>query len=64
VAENLAADRSQVDALVGSFQERDAELFFELANLAAEGRLADVAGFGRAPKVAMLGNCDEITEIL
>ena len=62
--EDLAADRGNFDALVGALEQRDAEFVFELADLAAEGRLADIADLGRTAKMAVFGDGDQVAEFL
>jgi hypothetical protein len=64
MGEDAAADGREFDAFVGAFEQRDAQLFFQLANLTAEGGLADVTGFCGAAKVPVLGDGNQILEIL
>jgi hypothetical protein len=64
MGENLAAHRRDVHALVGALKERDAQFIFEFTNLAAEGRLAHVAGLGRPSEMPVIGHCYQITKLL
>jgi hypothetical protein len=64
VRQNLSANRCEINALIRPLEESNAQLVFELLNLAAQRRLAHVARFRGAAKVAMIGDCDEITKFL
>ena len=55
--------RGHIDALVGALQQSHSQFFFEFANLAAQGGLGHIAGFGGAAKVPVLGDRIEIDEI-
>ena len=54
----------QLDAVHAAAHELDADLVFEIADLAAEGRLRRVQPFlSRERQAALLGNRDEIAKV-
>jgi hypothetical protein len=59
----LASPR-QRDAPGPAVEQRDAQLFFQRLDLARDGRLRDVQGFGRARELADLGHRDERTQLV
>ena len=63
MADDLFARRRDPDGSLGAFEERDPQVVFELADLTAERRLTDMAGFCRATEVAQLGYCHGVSEI-
>lgn len=64
MGQDLAAHRSHDHALVGTLDQGDAQLLFQLADLAAQGRLADVAGLGRPAKMPLLGHRHQVAKFL
>ena len=60
---HLGAHRGNLDPAVGALEQRDAELFLELAHLPAQGRLTDVTGLGGAAEMAEIGDRDDVAEI-
>jgi len=64
VDEDLGADRGHFDAFVRALNQGDAEFTLQLAQLAAEGRLTDVASLGSMAKVAMFGDGSKVTQFL
>jgi superfamily I DNA/RNA helicase len=64
VRENLSPHRSKINPSVGAFQEGNAKLVFQLANLAAERRLAYVACFRCPAEMTVFGEGNQIAKIL
>jgi len=60
--ENVACLR-QLNAVGIANEKRDAEILFELANLAAQGRLSDVELLGGLAKVEDFGDRDEVANV-
>ena len=47
----------------GPLQQHHAQLIFQLTNLPAKRRLANVAGICRTPKMAVFGQCHQVLKI-
>jgi hypothetical protein len=52
----------EVDVAAVALKQRDSELGFEAADLLAERGLRDVQSLGRAAKMELLGDCDEVLD--
>jgi hypothetical protein len=60
---DLATDRGQHHPAWRAFDQGDAELVFQLADLRGQRRLADEAGRGGTAEVLVVGKRDEVAEI-
>ena len=60
---DLAAERREDDLAAAALDELYAETVFELAQLAAERGLADVAHLGGSPKVQGLSDRDQVAKL-
>ncbi len=60
--DDLLADRRDRDLDVAALEQLHAELFLEFLDRDRERRLADEAGFGRAPEVALPGDRDDVLQ--
>ena len=58
-----AAGLGQPDVSPGPLEDLHAAAVFQLAQLAAQGRLAGMAAFRGAPEMQLLGDGDEIFQI-
>ena len=64
VVEKGLAGGGQFDAVHAAAHQLDADLVFEIADLAAEGRLRGVQPFlGRQRQAALFGDRDEIAKV-
>ena len=61
---NLPPERSQYHLAAAALDELHAKPLFELAQLAAERGLADVAHLGGTPEVQGFGDCDQVAKLL
>lgn len=62
--DDLLADRRRDQVVLVALEQGDPEIVLELAQLRAQCRLADVAGLCRAHRVAGVGECDEVAQLL
>ncbi len=62
-SEEGAALGIEMNALLGPFEQSNAQLLLELHDLTAERRLRDVQQFGRTTDIAGFGDSDEVAEL-
>ena len=58
-----AARLGQLDLTLGAMEERDSKLFFELLDLMAERRLAEVQPLRSTAKMQRLGQRDDVAKM-
>src|SRR4030095_5259463 len=62
-ADNSDSSFGQAHFPLGPVEQLDAELFFQLAYLLTQGRLADVETYGGAAEMQFFSHGDEVTQV-
>lgn len=60
---NAVPGRGQPHAAASAFEEGDADLVLQLADLAAEGGLGDTQATGGPGEVQFIGDADEVAQV-